>query len=301
MLQQNFGTRKSQFPIEIDVSKVHECRETAPPDTWNWMKFKNTWYRKHSPDEIVRLHRIKTANREFPHKHFTCLEDIAEHYLYLADLLLTPTVQCDLCDYRAEGNNASFRVEQHRGGKRCITNQKRLKAKKNCENYVPDSEKPAYCGLCKKAFANKYTLLRHETNDNGHKEKLRADPLPTMCSVCKHDFNLEDMLSCKRHLKLSKKCHRQIYNNDKNRIKWLYLHSRFCCNFDKNKILEGMRITFETEKANKEQKAALRTAKKKERTRLKAIERAAKKEQIAVQAATKAAAKLGVKVFVKIV
>ena len=245
MLQQKFGT---QFPIEIDVSKLHECRETAPPDTWNWMKFKNNWYKKHSSDEIVRLHRIKIANREFPHKHFSNLEQIAEHYLYLADLLLTPAIQCDLCDFRTEGNNASFRMENHRGGKRCITNQNRLKAKKNFENYVPVSEKPAYCGLCKKAFVNKYVLSRHEKNDRRHKEKLRTDPLPKCCSVCHYEFNLEDLLKCKRHIKSSKKCHRQIYKNDTNRIKWLYLHSRFGCNFDKNKILEDMRVTFEPDK-----------------------------------------------------
>lgn len=284
MLAQNFR----HFPMEIDRSKIYKCRNTSPPDLWNWMKFQDMWYLKYSPDEIVRLDRIAKAHKEFPNKRFTCLEDIADHCLYLSDALTTSRVECDLCDYCAEGNTASFRVEQHRGSKRCVANQKRIQATRNSENYTPDSEKPAFCGLCKKAFANKYTLQRHEETDSGHKEKLRADPLPTTCSVCKHKFNLGNILKCKRHIKSSVKCHRQIYRNNQNCIKWLYLHSRFSCTFDKNKALDDMRIKFVAENAKKTEKIALKNKNRKQ-------------EQLAVKEATKVAAKLGVKIRVKVV
>jgi hypothetical protein len=240
LLEQKYEARK--FPIDIDVTKVHQVRVSKPTDYWNWCEFEGSWYKKLSPTEICRLHNIRRANQDLG-TNYTNLEQINEHYFRLLENIDIKNYKCDLCDFETSSHgNPTLRIENHRMGRKCIANQQRLLAKRNCDIYIPTSEKPAYCGICKKSYTSIYSLKLHEKTDL-HKEKICEQPLPKIC-VCKFVFPEGDLLKCRRHLKSSTKCHKKIYNNDENRIKWLYLHARFGCKFNKTKILESMRVKF---------------------------------------------------------
>lgn len=221
-----------QLPLEIDLTRLGEVRHKTPVNPWDFVKFQGAWFPKLPINTIIEKHRLKSLSKEFGETFNTLLE----FEKYADNILNQPTVfQCDLCDFKSETQN---RLETHRDSRNCRLKQKRLEAAKNAEQYVPTHKKKAYCGLCQIGFANKYTLKKHKTSPS-HKEKLNLEPVPDKCVVCKHVFNLENMLSVKRHLQHSKKCHRMISENGAHRLNWLWMHSRFNCKFDKNKTLRA--------------------------------------------------------------
>ena len=222
-------TEFDKYPVDIDFSRIHITRDDKPSDWWNYKEYEGKWYNRERDNHLVgnRCH-LRRLRREMG-VHFRTWQDFD---IFVEKEVSKPCYfYCSMCkDFKTEEYN---RLESHMNNRMCKIAQKRLEAEKNKETYIPDSKKPAYCGLCKLPFSTKYTLELHKKSQ-AHKDNLSIDSLPSKCLVCKYSFDLEKHAKVRRHLKSAKKCHSLVRDSPAKRADYLWMHSRFRCKFPQN-------------------------------------------------------------------
>ena len=218
------------FPETIDTNRLSEKQTSRPVNAWDYIEFEGSWYPKRSYQQLERIWFLRDVSIEFG-REFKTNEEF--HQYVNEKCSYEEEHICEICGFKS---TSLARLETHRGSKNCIFREKRIKATRRGEVFIPDHQHAAFCGTCDKPFANKYCLATHEKTKS-HKDLVKGLTVPSTC-LCGKKFKGKGFQTrFRRHLREGKKCHKLANKTDENRIKWLNLHRQLQCKFPRASVL----------------------------------------------------------------